>query len=306
MTPKLLSQYIWQEHPDFHEKAPLLHMAVMLGKEPPFQDTVCQLYYLMGEPSELKQQCKLLVTAAAKRCAEDRRTDTANLCVNALALGYLSTLLYWGVLIKITPKKNGTTDDDSKTTRSDPRRPSKTSATDNFKFRSGGVIYQAAPWSPQLLDKLNRVARAAEALNQACVNVPRTLVAYSEAAHALERSGELKFPGAATSKYVRPWVVRTRLVTEMRMRGVRQLKFSHDAPLSLLARGFPDHKAPGIRGLCSSLRVSIRFRGLHSSPRVPREVERALVHTDSAGLGGALRAGLQGQDRWRALRAPKI
>lgn len=238
-------------------------MAVMLGKEPPFQDAVCQLYYSMGEPSGLKQQCKLLVTAAANRSAEDRRTDTANLCVNALALGYLSTLIYWGVLLKVSPKKKQIADGDSKTTCGDPRRPSKTSATDDVKFHSGGVIYQAAPWSPQLLDKLNRVVRAAEALNQACVNVPRTLVAYSEAAQAMEKSGELKFPGAAHSKYVRPWVVRTRLVTEMRMQGVKRLKFSPDAPLSLLARGFPDHKAPA-RGL-----RRVRLRGLYGSPRVP-------------------------------------
>lgn len=263
---------ISKAYPDFHISAPLLHMAIMLGKEPQFQDdrglhgwlfcsrdrtsmpgdmvglsetftvldglqdSVCHAYYASGRPSAHELQCKILVTVAAQRSSEDRRVETSNLSVNALSLGYLSTLLFWGVLIKVE------------------RDAGLRSGARESTFCAGKETYKAAPWSEKLQANVKSVIRAAEAMNKLCQNVPRTLEAYSAAVQELEKSGDLKFPGAKNSNYLRPWVTRMRLVTEMRFRGVKRLKFSPEAPLALLHDGFPDHKVPG-RGslLCETL-----------------------------------------------------
>lgn len=212
----------------------------MLGKEPPFQDIVHSMFYTEGQPSDLRRQRDLLVAAAATRSAQDRSVETANLAVNALALGYLSTLIFWGVLQKVDKKKRP-----SRPCPSRPLRPSRPQIRDGVIFLSGKDAYQALPWSEDLLSNLQRVVTAGRALNEKCVEAPSTLEEYSRLVQELEADGKLKFPGAATSKYVRPWVIRMRLVTEMRAQGIRRLKYSSMAPLSMLGVGFPDQKAPG-------------------------------------------------------------
>ena len=53
-------------------------MAVMLGKEPPFQRLVIQTFYERKQPSQLQRQCEVLAWAAKQQSLEDRRADTTN------------------------------------------------------------------------------------------------------------------------------------------------------------------------------------------------------------------------------------
>ena len=204
-------------------------MVVMLGKEPPFQRLVIQTFYERKQPSQLQRQCEVLAWAAKQRSLEDRRADTANLVVNALALGYMSTLIFWGVLVKVKDP----------VTHGDRRR---LPATHETEFQSGKATYRAAPWSSMLEANLLLVVHAARALNEKCKAPPKTLEDYAQVVQEVEISGDFSWPGAAHSKYARPWLTRTRVVTEMRYHGILRLKLSRDSPLSLLKFCFPDLK----------------------------------------------------------------
>ena len=202
-----------QNHPTLPAAAPVLHMACMLGKEPSFQNIIVSLWLsnksgcktLRGQHSVLVQAARL---QAKQACDDPRSRKTCTLNLSTLGLGWLSTFQFWGII-----EKDACGD-----------------------VCVAGKSYAVAPWSSELQASLQLVLDAAVALND--LEVPRTLlqwqVGYQSVTH------KINFPGAATSKYVKPWVVRMRMIVEMRALGISQLDAKAPMSVAEFATLFPD------------------------------------------------------------------
>ena len=86
-------------------------------------------------------------------------------------------------------------------------------------------------WSANLQASLQLVLDAA-------LDVPRTLLQWQAAYQSV--SEKINFPGAATSNYVKPWVVRMRMIVEMRAHGISQLSADEPMCVNAFASLFPD------------------------------------------------------------------
>lgn len=194
-------------------------MASMLGKEPDFQRCLVHLWITAGQPTKLRKQYNLLVEAAGLVLKTPRSVATANLCVNALGLGVVSTLLNWGVLAKNCEKASKKT----KKTKATKKNKNPKNNTSTIRVLDSSTVYRIIPWSAKVAANLQPVLNAATALNHA--DCPQSLEQWATVVVAL--STAVSFPGgSAASAYVRPWLIRTRLLVECRACNIKQLTFT--------------------------------------------------------------------------------
>jgi hypothetical protein len=145
----------------------------------------------------------------ANQVSEDPRKQKARTQnLSTLGLGWLSTFQFWGIIRKDV----------------------------SGDLRVANISYSVMMWSSELEANMQLVLDAAVALN--AIDVPRSLLEWQAACQGV--SQKINFPGAATSNYVKPWVIRTRMIVEMRARGIRQLAANGHMSVTNFAALFPD------------------------------------------------------------------